>query len=83
MRPKTAYPNNCTWSNNSDFLPSEAEKSRKAVSPGPGKYETIDVIGKNSNTKSISNHVQPFAHGKRFHNEKSTPGPMDYMNKTI
>ena len=53
---------------NSDFIPSDEEKKRRAVSPGPGKYQTIDVIGKSSNTKSTTNYIQPFAHGKRFHN---------------
>lgn len=58
--------------------------------PGPGKYETIDCIGTHYNTKSQNHHANSFIGSNRFrtgnwliYSEKLTPGPQDYVNKTI
>lgn len=38
MRPKTAYPKNCTFYIILDFLPNQEEVGRIKELPGPGKY---------------------------------------------
>ena len=53
MRPKTAYPKNCTLFIYIDFLFNDPEAERVSKQPGPGKYETIDNLGsKYFNSKS-------------------------------
>lgn len=51
--------------------------------PGPGKYETIDTLGKKYHTKSPNHHGISFSSSGRFRSDKLTPGPQDYVNKTI
>jgi len=51
--------------------------------PGPGKYETIDNLGKKYHTKSPNHHARSFSSSNRFRTDKNTPGPQDYVNKTI
>jgi hypothetical protein len=51
--------------------------------PGPGKYETIDTLGNKYHTKSPNHHGISFSSGGRFRSDKLTPGPQDYVNKTI
>ena len=55
LRPKTAYPKNCSFSFILDFLFSDPEKERKAQDPGPGKYETIDQLGNTYMTSNSKN----------------------------
>ena len=58
--------------------------------PGPGKYLTIDQLGDKYFTKSKNGGVRSFHGRQRFkkgiyinNEEKITPGPSDYCNKTI
>ena len=52
---------------NIDFLPNESENVEKAALPGPGKYETIDTVGKLYRTKGKNNHAKSFCKNERFH----------------
>lgn len=84
LRPKTAYPKNCTHIFISDFLYSHPEAERKSLEPGPGKYETMDQFGaKYMNSKSKNLARTSFFGNERFHKEKKTPGPGDYTINTI
>ena len=66
MRPKTAYPPNCILLIYSDFLPSEHAAEVQKNLPGPGKYQTIDVIGTRYFTKSPNHFAKSFVGKDRF-----------------
>lgn len=62
-----------------DFLFSDPEERRVAQEPGPAQYNSIDCIGdKFLNSKCKNSRNTTLNGGKRFHKEKTTPGPADY-----
>ncbi len=67
MRPKTAYPQTCTYSLYIDFIPSKESKKKIREQPGPGKYNTIDHIGNQYVTsKNKQSPAKSFKGGNRF-----------------
>ena len=69
MRPKTAYPKNCILSTTIDFIPNNEETTRVTDLPGPGKYETLDMLGSGTdfyNTKYKTQKQKSFNGGERF-----------------
>lgn len=63
MRPKTAYPKNCNLFAYADFIPNNEDNQRLKDFPGPGKYETIDMLGSG---KNFYNSKHPTQNQKSF-----------------
>lgn len=73
MRPKTAYPKNCNFIFILDFIPNNEETMRLKDFPGPGKYESIDMMGSGKNfynSKHKTQNQKNFNGGSRFYNGK-------------
>ena len=70
MRPKTAYPKNCNPSIYADFIPNNEENQRLKDFPGPGKYETMDMLGSGRNfynSKHLTQNQKSFNGSGRFY----------------